>query len=792
MIQRGLIVIAAILMLPPVFAGQEKADVGLALVLRGLDATVIPVNTAEGKQLSEMLSRNVLTRFRAANRRSTEAWRRVRTRTDWEQFRDTRLRALRASLGQFPKPPSELKVRVMRRLPGEGYVIENLAFESRPGVWVTCNLYLPARPSDDMRGLLICHSHHYPKTEGELQDMGTAWARQGCAVLVMDQLGHGERRQHPFQSSTEYPSPFRVDRQDYYFRFNIGMQLHVVGDSLVGWMAWDLMRGVDLLLARPGIRKDRIILLGAVAGGGDPAAVAAALDPRIAAVVPFNFGGPQPETHYPLPVDAESTFNYAGGGSWESTRNLRLSARDGFLPWVIVAAMAPRRLVYGHEFAWDQEHDPVWARLNTIFGLYEVGDHLAAAHGRGTLTGKPPESTHCNNIGPEQRVGIYAALKRWFEMPIPPNGYQQRHSSANLTCLTPQAAQELKIGSLHKVVVDLGAERAAAARSRLRDLAPAARRQQLRQEWSRLLGDVSPSGDLKVTVQSKQQVESVDFGLISLTHEDGIVVPTALLIPQRKANSRLPVVVAFSQEGKQAFLRTRADEIVSLLQGGVAVCLPDVRGTGETRPPGDSRGRTSPSTSISSSELMLGQTMLGARLRDLRMVCRYLRGRPEFRAGGVALWGDSFAATNPHGQNLAAPLDADNLPEHSEPLGGLLALFGALFEDEVQAIYIRGGLVSYGALLQSPYCYFPHDCIVPGALTTGDLGEVAATLAPRPLRLASPVDGLNRSVTREILDKSLEPAQAAYRSAKAEARLVLDSTDTQSVAAWLLSQLRAN
>src|SRR5437667_3862897 len=103
------------------------------------------------------------------------------------------------------------------------------------------------------------------------------------------------------------------------------MQLHVIGDSLIGWMAWDLSRGVDLLLVRPGMDPKRIILLGAVAGGGDPAAVTAALDPRIKAVVPFNFGGPQPETVYPLPKDPEKAFNYAGGGSWESTRNLRLS-----------------------------------------------------------------------------------------------------------------------------------------------------------------------------------------------------------------------------------------------------------------------------------------------------------------------------------------------------------------------------------------------------------------------------------------------------------------------------------
>src|SRR5207248_2794459 len=197
------------------------------------------------------------------------------------------------------------------------------------------------------------------KTEGELQDMGMTWARQGCAVLVMDQLGHGERRQHPFKDAASYPGMFRVGRQDYYFRYNVGLQLYLTGDSLCGWMAWDLSRGVDLLLARPGVDKERIALLGSVAGGGDPAAVTAALDPRIKAVVPFNFGGPQPETTYPLPADAEKAFNYAGGGSWESTRNLRLSARDGFLPWVIVASVAPRGLVYGHEFAWDRERDPV-------------------------------------------------------------------------------------------------------------------------------------------------------------------------------------------------------------------------------------------------------------------------------------------------------------------------------------------------------------------------------------------------------------------------------------------------
>src|SRR5262249_12719138 len=157
-------------------------------------------------------------------------------------------------------------------------------------------------------------------------------------------------------------------------------------------------------------------------------------DPRIAAVAPFNFGGPQPETTYPLPADAEDAFNYAGGGSWESTRNLRLSARDGFLPWVIVGAATPRRLIYGHEFSWDREHDPVWKRFEQIYKLYDAGDRLAAAPGKGKI-GTPDNATECNNIGPWHRKLMHPLFKGWFDMPVPAEEFKQRRPTKDLMCL---------------------------------------------------------------------------------------------------------------------------------------------------------------------------------------------------------------------------------------------------------------------------------------------------------------------------------------------------------------------
>jgi dienelactone hydrolase len=769
-------------------AGNSKAESDLAHRLRKVDGHVFPEASDQAKQLRRMLAEDVRAGLRAANQRETKAWRTVQNRMDWERFRDVRIQALRQSLGQFPAVPRDLKVRITPTLSGDGYRIDNLVFESRPGLVVTANLYRPEPARPAMPGILICHSHHNPKTQGELQDMGMTWARLGCLVLIMDQLGHGERRQHPFRDATSYPHPFAVGRQDYYFRHNLGMQLHLIGDSLIGWMVWDLGRGVDLLLTQPGIDKERIILLGAVAGGGDPAAVTAALDPRIRAAAPFNFGGPQPETTYPLPADAEDSFNYAGSGSWESTRDLRLSARDGFLPWVIVGAIAPRGLIYAHEFAWDRDRDPVWTRLMKIYEFEGAKDRLAETHGRGKVTGKPPESTHCNNIGSEHRRGIYPALQQWFGMPAPEQEARQRRPAQDLACLTPEVAAAFKTRPLYELAADLGAERAAAARARLAPLTAAARRNQLRQDWTRLLGDVEPQPATAVMPQPEPiKVGDVTVHRIALQIQPGVVVPLLLLVPPSKPAARPPVVVAVAQGGKAEFLKEHSRPIADLLQGGVAVCLPDLRGTGETRP-GDARDRTSSATAISSSELMLGQTLVGSRLRDLRAVLRYLRSRGDLDAARIGLWGDSFAAANPEGRDLAVPLDAKKGPDLAEPLGGLLALLGALFEDDVRAVYAGGGLTGYESVLRSPFCYLPHDVIVPGALTVGDLCDVAAALAPRPLHLERLVDGLNRRTDADTLRKTYESTQEVYRAAGADKRLVIETAQT-SAATFFLAEL---
>jgi dienelactone hydrolase len=789
-------------------AAEPPAVVNEKIERPAVDGTVFS-DPGDRQRMAEMWARDMRQRRIAANNRETEAWRLVRSRKEWEEFRDARLEALRRSLGEPLDVPVDLKIAVTATVRGKGYQIENLVFESRPGLLVTANLYGPTEPGKAMPGILICHSHHNPKSQSELQEMGVLWARQGCLVLVMDQLGHGERRQHPFRSKEDFAGDFRPGRQDYYFRYNAGMQLHLVGESLIGWMVWDLMRGVDLLLSRPGIDTARILLLGAVAGGGDPAAVTAALDPRIAAAVPFNFGGPQPETVFPLPADAES-FNYFGGGSWESTRNLRLSAGDGFAPWVIVGSVAPRRLVYAHEFAWDRERDPVWHRLETIYSFYELRKEnppdpnesaftrLASTHGAGSVRGTGPGNTHCNNIGPEHLVAVHAAFERWFQIPGPRREDLPHHSADELTCLTPAAAVDRPMRPLCELAREIGARRVAAARERLARLSPADRREVLCRDWGRLLGDVEPKQEPKVlktreptrglTPPARQESLQARVERLALEVEPGIVVPLVLLTPEKPTTDKRPVVVGISQAGKQAILEHRDKVIADILDAGVAVCLPDLRGTGETKPD-DGRGRNSPATSLSSAELMLGQTALGTRIRDLRSVLRFLRARPEFDARRVVLWGDSFASRNPRDRNLAVPLDAAESLPLAEPLGALVVLLTALFEEEVHAVSARGGLTGFQSLLASPFVYVPHDVIVPGALTAGDLCDVVAGLAPRHIQLADLVDGGNRPLTAEETALAFADVNATY-GGEAAAGLLLMGSGAESAAKWVVWVLR--
>ena len=185
--------------------------------------------------------------------------------------------------------------------------------------------------------------------------------------------------------------------------------------------------------------------------------------------------------------------------------------------------------------------------------------------------------------------------------------------------------------------------------------------------------------------------------------------------------------------------------------------------------------------------------LLGARLKDLRTVLAYLRNRSDLDQRRIALWGDTYAPVNP-GRVLLDEVPGWQIgpviQQQAEPLGGLLAMLGGLYEDSVTAMVVRKGLAAYLSVLDDNFTYVPNDVIVPGILEVGDVSDVAASLAPRPLLLESLVDGKDRVVPGAALEREFARAVEAYRAAPKN--LVMRSgAGTPGVAAWLLAQLQS-
>src|SRR5205823_6113744 len=99
----------------------------LASGLRELDGRVLPA------EQPRMISRDARAKIELANERETNAWAEIRTRAQWEAYRDARIRALRVSLGADEPFPPELQTWTTRTRDGDGHRVENLLYQSKKG-----------------------------------------------------------------------------------------------------------------------------------------------------------------------------------------------------------------------------------------------------------------------------------------------------------------------------------------------------------------------------------------------------------------------------------------------------------------------------------------------------------------------------------------------------------------------------------------------------------------------------------------------------------------------------------
>jgi len=199
------------------------------------------------------------------------------TLTEWQK-QETELRKnLFAAWGGdacfLPKPCDLDPQQHGEPLKRDGYTVEKLTIQTRPGVRMTCNLYVPEGAKKKPAPAILCVHGHWKgaKQDPAVQARCIGAAKLGFVVLCVDAFGAGERGVGT--ALGEYHGDMTA------------ATLLPIGLPLSGLQVYENTRAVDYLETRPEVDKTKIGITGA-SGGGNQTMYAGAWDTRFKAVMP--------------------------------------------------------------------------------------------------------------------------------------------------------------------------------------------------------------------------------------------------------------------------------------------------------------------------------------------------------------------------------------------------------------------------------------------------------------------------------------------------------------------------
>jgi len=160
-----------------------------------------------------------------------------------------------------------LRITPFGQVERPGYRVEKLVYESEPGISIPALLFVPATGEAPKPAIVFADAGGKSAAAGEAAQL----AAKGYIVLAPDLRGFGETQ----------PG---VDRRDNFVRafgdYQTALTALLIGKTMAGMRAADVVRGVDLLAARSDVDRSRISVTGRSAAAL-PALFAALFDGRI-------------------------------------------------------------------------------------------------------------------------------------------------------------------------------------------------------------------------------------------------------------------------------------------------------------------------------------------------------------------------------------------------------------------------------------------------------------------------------------------------------------------------------
>ncbi len=198
----------------------------------------------------------------------------AKTREEWEARRPRLRQEYFDMLGLWPLPEkTPLNAKVTGTLERGEVVIERLHFQSRPGLYVTGNLYRPRTVKGKLPAILYVCGHSDKGRDGNktaYQDQGMWFASNGYICLVIDTLQLGE-------IAGKHHGTYNLGRWWW----------QSAGYTPAGVECWNGVRTIDYLVGRPDVDAERIGATG-ISGGGAATIWIAAADERVKCAVPVS------------------------------------------------------------------------------------------------------------------------------------------------------------------------------------------------------------------------------------------------------------------------------------------------------------------------------------------------------------------------------------------------------------------------------------------------------------------------------------------------------------------------
>jgi cephalosporin-C deacetylase-like acetyl esterase len=214
------------------------------------------------------------------------------TLKEWQEKRPRLQREYLDMLGLWPLPEkTPLKATITGTFEHQGVIVENLHFQSMPGLYVTANFYRPkSPPAKKLPTILYVCGHSNKGRDGSksaYQDHPMWFASNGYNCLILDTLQLAEI---PGVHHGTYGRPWN-HLKAYGIKDKDGVEnrwwWHSAGYCPSGVEAWNGIRAIDYLLTREEVDPEKIGVTG-ISGGGAATFWIACADERVKVAVPVS------------------------------------------------------------------------------------------------------------------------------------------------------------------------------------------------------------------------------------------------------------------------------------------------------------------------------------------------------------------------------------------------------------------------------------------------------------------------------------------------------------------------